>query len=255
VGQTLFVLTVLASWTGVGCDSPTGSNQKVPAELRLDPTDWAAVVVGSSVELTATFLDDDGEVIDPPPDGWPITWLSSDEAVASVADGVVTGVALGQTVITAAFGDLADEVAVYVEPVPTAEGLLLAIGVHPDTVAPGDPFRVTYTITNTTLVPVILTAASSCLAWVRVYFGGEPIGVDGLHHGCRAEITYWRIEGWREWRYSALAWVEYASATRWADSLPLDPGDYTIVFESQVLEINGEPAELPTISATLTVSP
>lgn len=249
------ILAVVAPLIALGCDSPTGSDQTTPVELRLSPTDWAAVEVGSSVELTAKFLDDDGEVILAPPDEWTITWLSSDDAVASVADGVVTGLALGRAVITAEFGNLADEVNLYVEPVPTAEDLLLAMGIHPDTVAPGDPFPITYTITNTTCVPVVLTAASTCLAWVRVYYGSERVLFDGLVFGCRAAFTYWEIASWRDWRYSALAWVLHASATLYADSVPVNPGDYTIVIESQVIEINGERAELPTISATLTVSP
>lgn len=249
------VLAVLLSAIALGCDSPTASDQVTPAALRLDPTDWVALEVGSSVELTAEFLDEAGKVIPAPPDGWTISWLTSDDAVASVEDGVVTGVALGEAVITASFEDLADELDIYVEPTPTADDLLVATGIHPDTVAPGESFRITYTITNTTIVPVVVTTASSCLAWVRVYLAGEPVVLDGLDFGCRAAYTDWEIAPRRTWQYPALAWIYYASAARAADSLPVDPGDYTIVIESQVIRINGEPAELPTISATMTVSP
>lgn len=253
--HTPSILALLASAIAFGCDSPTASDQMTPAALRLDPTDWAALEVGSSVELTAEFLDEASEVILAPPDGWTISWLTSDDAVASVEDGVVTGVALGEAVITASFEDLADELDIYVEPKPTADDLLVATGIHPDTVAPGESFRITYTITNTTLVPVVVTSASSCIAWVRVYLAGEPVVLDGLDFGCRAAYTDWEIAPRRTWQYPALAWIYYASAARAADSLPVDPGDYTIVIESQVIRINGEAAALPTISATLTVSP
>lgn len=62
----------------------------VEAMVVLEPSE-AEVVVGKSVTLKATVL----------PEGSEVTWASSAEAKATVADGVVTGVAAGSTVITA----------------------------------------------------------------------------------------------------------------------------------------------------------
>lgn len=57
-----------------------------------------ALVTGESETLTATVIPDDAT--DPT-----VTWSSSDERIATVKDGVVTGVAVGLATITATAGD------------------------------------------------------------------------------------------------------------------------------------------------------
>lgn len=65
----------------------------IPAKsLTLDKT-TGTVAAGSS-DLTITATSD-------PATGYPVTWTSSDEKVATVADGVVTGVSAGTATITA----------------------------------------------------------------------------------------------------------------------------------------------------------
>lgn len=63
----------------------------------------ASITVGESVSLTATASD-----------GSAIVWSSSDEAVATVTNGVVTGVAAGSARIIASSGDVSAECAVTV---------------------------------------------------------------------------------------------------------------------------------------------
>lgn len=69
-----------------------GSSPEPPLEpsITLDKS-TAAVDVGSTVTITATTVPTDAEV----------TWTSSDTTVATVSDGVVTGVANGDATITA----------------------------------------------------------------------------------------------------------------------------------------------------------
>lgn len=50
-----------------------------------------SVAVGGTLELTATTIPEDAEV----------TWTSSDDTIAEVSDGTVTGVAAGSATITA----------------------------------------------------------------------------------------------------------------------------------------------------------
>lgn len=54
-----------------------------------------ATVVGGSTTLNATLNNAEGD----------LTWTSSNNAVATVSNGVVTGVAMGTTTITAAYGE------------------------------------------------------------------------------------------------------------------------------------------------------
>lgn len=59
---------------------------------------YATVAVGQTVQLYATVRDTDGNVIS----GVGVTWMSDNTAVATVEQtGLVTGVAVGQTVVTA----------------------------------------------------------------------------------------------------------------------------------------------------------
>jgi hypothetical protein len=67
-----------------------GSSPEPSPSITLDKS-TASVDVGSTVTITATTVPEDAEV----------TWTSSDTTVATVSDGVVTGVANGDATITA----------------------------------------------------------------------------------------------------------------------------------------------------------
>jgi uncharacterized protein YjdB len=67
-----------------------GSSPEPEPSISLDKS-TASVDVGSTVTITATTVPEDAEV----------TWTSSDTTVATVSDGVVTGVANGDATITA----------------------------------------------------------------------------------------------------------------------------------------------------------
>ena len=77
--------------------------------------------VGGTVELTATLTNLEGEV----------AWTSSDDNVATVAGGVVTGVAMGTATITASVGEVQQtkEILVYpasADPITIAQALAIA---------------------------------------------------------------------------------------------------------------------------------
>jgi hypothetical protein len=67
-----------------------GSSPEPEPSITLDKS-TAAVNVGETVTITATTVPEDAEV----------TWTTSDITIASVSDGVVTGVANGEATITA----------------------------------------------------------------------------------------------------------------------------------------------------------
>lgn len=78
--------------------APVNVNKKgqKPGSVTLSPSS-ASVPVGQTVQLTATVLDQDGNVITRT-----LTWATSDPAIATVnASGLVTGVAAGTATITA----------------------------------------------------------------------------------------------------------------------------------------------------------
>src|SRR2546426_10550333 len=101
--MTTTLLLAAALLTGIACnDPPTG-----PAPPAGRPTVWSVTVapspdtllVGSTLQLTATTKDSAGNVLT----GRPVTWASSKRAVATVSStGLVTAVAAGHATITAA---------------------------------------------------------------------------------------------------------------------------------------------------------
>lgn len=82
----------------------------VPANVKLNRTE-GEVAVGQTLRLTATVTDADGEKM---PEA-EVTWTSSSETVATVANGVVRGVADGTATITATSGEVSAtcEITVY----------------------------------------------------------------------------------------------------------------------------------------------
>lgn len=104
----LAALAVSATATLTSCEDILGTWDR-PTPAAVTPTasvavtgitldDEATVNVGGTVTLTATVSPDNAS-------DKTITWSSSDESVATVADGVVTGVAAGTAIITATAND------------------------------------------------------------------------------------------------------------------------------------------------------
>lgn len=79
---------------------------KAPTTIKLDKT-TADVNVGESVTVEATVSDDTT-----------VVWTSSDESIATVVDGVVTGVAVGEATITATAGEASASCVVTVKAAP-----------------------------------------------------------------------------------------------------------------------------------------
>lgn len=90
----------MAALTLVACnkkeDEKKGTDPSAVTSITLNK-DMANVLVGETLELTATLAPEGVEAT--------VTWSSSNTAVATVEEGVVTGVAKGSAVIVAAAGD------------------------------------------------------------------------------------------------------------------------------------------------------
>lgn len=71
--------------------------------LKIDPERLEVGAGAEPKKLSAVFLNDKGE---PVPTNRPVIWTVKDPAVATVAQGNVTGVAQGTTQVEAAAGDL-----------------------------------------------------------------------------------------------------------------------------------------------------
>lgn len=100
----LFSMLVLPLVGCGGSDAPPdgGPGTVVPASITLTAS-AASVAPGQMVTVSATVKDGQGNVLA----GQSPTWQSSNSAVATVAGGVVTGVAQGSVSISASIGALA----------------------------------------------------------------------------------------------------------------------------------------------------
>jgi uncharacterized protein YjdB len=87
---------------------PTGSVTVTP--------DVGSVIVGQTITLTATVRDIENNVIN----GATVTWGTSSASIATVNNGVVTGVAPGTATITAAHGGKSGASTITVRPIPVA---------------------------------------------------------------------------------------------------------------------------------------
>ena len=84
--------------------APTEPALRVPSSLVLSPDSVELTQPGDTVFLSATVTDQVGLAIS----GAQVTWTSSDEELAVVSAGLVTGVAVGTAMITAASGTVSD---------------------------------------------------------------------------------------------------------------------------------------------------
>ena len=114
-GGALAAVCLLPACGDDGEDLPTGPEAVAVVTVE---TPTGTIAVGQALQLTATTLDADGNILD----DRPIAWSSADEAVATVSEaGLVTGQGPGETEITATSEGVADGVTITVsssEPPP-----------------------------------------------------------------------------------------------------------------------------------------
>ncbi len=116
-----------------GGDGPTGPGNTTVARIDLSPATPVAVVSGASTTFTAAAFTSGNTAV-----GASFTWASSNDAVASVAGGVVTGHLVGTAVITARSGSVTSAgVTVTVSAGAAAQ---LAVVTQPAGAAAGAPF-------------------------------------------------------------------------------------------------------------------
>jgi len=143
------------------------------AAVAMSPA-TAAVLVGATVQFTATLLDAAGNVLS----GRSVTWASTGPAVATVSStGLVTGVAPGAVTITATSEGQTGSAAVIVNPVPVA-----SVSVSPVSagIEVGQPVQFTATPLDANGTPLSgrsITWASSAPAVAAVSTGGLVTGV------------------------------------------------------------------------------
>ena len=97
----LGVASVSCGGGGDGGTGPGGGGGPVVTRVDVSPGS-ASIFVGKTASFTATPKDADGATVT----GKSIAWSSSDQAVATVSNGVVTAVKPGSVTITAAVGSV-----------------------------------------------------------------------------------------------------------------------------------------------------
>jgi acid phosphatase type 7 len=91
---------------------PQAAPPQPAATVRVSPA-WVALLPGDSIQLTVTGPDNPGDPSRSPP---PVTWGSSNPAVARISEGRVQAAAFGVTSIRARVGDLEGIATVVVAP-------------------------------------------------------------------------------------------------------------------------------------------
>jgi uncharacterized protein YjdB len=120
--------------TGTGATTITATVEELSATAKVDVVILKQIqlqsialvlVAGTKSEpISMNLLNERGEPLTPDFEQtptWKPVWSSGDAAVATVADGVITAVAAGTTVITATVGDLKSELTLTVNPAPEPE--------------------------------------------------------------------------------------------------------------------------------------
>jgi trimeric autotransporter adhesin len=155
----LFVATV--SVVGASCGGgdgpagPGGGGGPTVTRIDLSPTS-ANVFVGQTSSFTASPKDADGASVS----GKTVSWSSSDESIAKVSGGVVTGVKAGSVAITAAVGSVQAKADVKVL-VPVAT---IALTPSPDTIIIGGTSQLSATLkdaSGATITDRVVTWKSS----------------------------------------------------------------------------------------------
>jgi hypothetical protein len=120
-GLALVLVPALLASLVVGCgDSP--SEPAVPTSLELDASELD-LVRGETATLGVRIRDQRGNTMTAP-EGFEITWETSNQSVASVSDGEVTADAVGRATITARGTDLPAATATIRIASPDYEGMM-----------------------------------------------------------------------------------------------------------------------------------
>ena len=90
----------------------TACDKDKPSDVEIAPTKITLSQNTTSVEVGATMTL--AAVISPSNATGTITWATEDESIATVSNGVITGVSVGQTTIVASIGSVADQCVVTV---------------------------------------------------------------------------------------------------------------------------------------------
>ncbi|MCU1299373.1 MAG: LigC protein [Acidobacteriaceae bacterium] len=160
----LFITIVLAVLTACGGGSSTSGNSAQPSLQSIQVSAASPTLsVAGSTQLTATGKYSDGSSKDLTQSA---TWSSSNPAVATVAGGLVTGLAQGKVTIQASFGSATPGTLVVNVNPPTL--VSIAIGPTYSSIAPGTIAKFTATGTysdgSTNDVTGIVTWSSSAAA-------------------------------------------------------------------------------------------
>jgi len=149
-------------------------NPKAVATIRLTPAGDQQLLVGQTRQMTAQPLDADGAALT----GRTVTWSTSSASVATVSTaGLITGVATGGAVITAASEGKTTVVAVTVSSVPIAT---IAVTPATDTVVVSQTLQLTATAKDAqggTLTGRAMTWSSSDATKATVSSTGLVTGV------------------------------------------------------------------------------
>lgn len=167
----LVVMIVCASFM-VACGN-TGNGPDTDVAVTSISVDYEVgevVNVGSSLTFTATVLPENAT-------NKTVTWLSSDPAIATVVNGVVTGVAEGTVTITAKAGNKSDSFTVKVNPAPV---------VLENTVKVGAPYTIASVTSEGAIVMIDRDAASGWYKLTAVNASNEV--VDGVEIVLQAGI-------------------------------------------------------------------
>jgi len=120
---------------------------------------------------------------------------------------------------------------------------LIVTATVPDTVSVHEPFEITYSIANQKNHDVTLITPTSCIAELKIYYGGEEIPFAGTVIVCSQAITEHSIAAGEttEWSWEVRAELI---------NNPTDPiprGAYTLKIKSEVSSINDESESLPDV--------
>lgn len=240
--QSTRVLNVLVfALTAAACGGDGGTTpEPIPQVASVAVAGTATVEVGKTVTLTATALSEAGT----PMAGQVFTWASSNETVATVSNGTVTGVAPGTATISATAAGKRGELVVSVTAVPVG-----SVAVTPDTatIAVGATRQLSAAVRDPSggaLTGRAVTWASSDTTKARVSSTGQVTGVAAG----TATITA-SSEGKQG---QATVTVVVPAASRVAiDPLfaTLDPGQ-TTTFGVSILNQSGQPIQGATATWT-----
>ncbi|MEX2531087.1 MAG: Ig-like domain-containing protein [Gemmatimonadota bacterium] len=204
--RCLRFLPALALLLAMGCSEST--SPQVPTSISLE-TDYVSIGIGETTTLTAVILDQDDRQITPAPDGYEVTWDTTNPEILTVQDGIVTGVSQGTAQVVVAAGDL------------PVENVVVEILPHP---LSGDlSFEYAGQISGTFSVSAEFRSTQEP-DWVVTIFDAEE-GPDG--------VTDVIAQYQREDELFDLAWF-------WVAGRVVEPGTHPAVYGYILMGINQE---------------